>query len=142
MCGIAQEIERKIEEYRRDRRIERDFNVTLRKSGKHTILMANIYPLEGHAIHLFKEICSEIEEIVRGKMKEMGEVQTFRNGCGENVDLGITQTKVLDGLYMEFYCYRCSSSSFLRIWMEEDGKGRKWISVDLDEIVQSPWFDF
>ncbi len=75
------------------------------------------------------------------ELAKNGEIQTIDIQAGRNIDLGIEQTKILNGKFFEFYCYTCFSIAFIRILLEEGiYYKQRWISIDIDEILNTPWF--
>lgn len=142
MCELTSYTFNLIEkEFRNDNRLDCGFNIKIEKNPAYIIGTTNIYPKKDHINSFFGDISEFIEEKLKERLKEDGEVQISKILSGKNIDLGIKQANILDGRYFEIYCYKCFSIVFLRIWLEEGiYVKKKWISVDMDELLKTPWF--
>lgn len=138
MCDITEDIFKIVKEkFKDDKRLKEKFNVTIKKDKKQIIGSTNI-EVKNDIERFFNDVCCAVENVVK---KVDGEYLSVEIKHGKNVDLGIRQAEILDGRFFEVYCYKCLSSAFVRIWLE---KGlyikKKWISIDVDEILETLWF--
>ncbi|MDY6966606.1 MAG: hypothetical protein SVM80_11700 [Halobacteriota archaeon] len=141
MCNLTEEIFCLVKEFEDDTRVNEDFRIKIKRSPGYIIGTTNIYPREGSEEELFLSIADRIKEHLIKHLKESGEIQVLKVSSGENIDLGIKQARILDGRFFEMYCYKCFSIVFLRIWLEEGIFIKKrWVSVDVDELISTPWF--
>lgn len=129
------------EKFKDDDRLDEKFDIKIEKNQKYTIGTTNIYPRKNCIKVFFEDIANFVEENLKEHLKEKGEIQITRISSGKNIDLGIKQANILDGRYFEIYCYKCFSIVFLRMWVEEGLYVKKsWISIDIDELLDTPWF--
>ncbi len=138
MCNITENIFKTVKaEFSHDKRLTKKFNVMIKKDKKYIIGSTNI-DVKNDIEGFFNDVCCAVENVVKNVN---GEYQSVEIKHGKNVDLGIKQAEILDGRFFEVYCYRCSSATFVRIWLE---KGlyikKKWISIDVDENLKTLWF--
>ncbi|MDY6864375.1 MAG: hypothetical protein SVY15_00180 [Halobacteriota archaeon] len=142
MCDLTECIMDIVKEFEGDSRLKEEFTQKIEKSSKYTIGTTNLYPGEGEEVGLFNDLVSRLEDYLKDRLNESGEVQILEISSGENIDIGIKQAEVLCGRLFEIYCYKCFSITFLRVWLEEGIFIKKrWISVDVDELTGTPWFN-
>lgn len=107
----------------------------LRSRGNQMVGMLNSDQPE-----LYPELCSRLERFLESQLS-YGELIAME-GKGQIWDQSQLQAKILAGKYFEGYCFRCSSAIFVRIWLEHSPRlDKTWVSLDLDEISSSAWFD-
>ncbi|MDY6958895.1 MAG: hypothetical protein SVK08_07020 [Halobacteriota archaeon] len=141
MCDLTEGIMGVVGEFEGDFRLKEAFKQRIEKSSGYTIGTTNLYPTEGQEVDLFNDLVSSLEDYLKDHLNEKGEIQILRVSSGENIDIGIKQANVLCGRVFEMYCYKCFSITFLRVWLEEGIFIKKrWISVDVDELTETPWF--
>lgn len=119
-------------------RFERELNLKfLRREGS----SARVFSLNTERAD--ENLYSRIIEIIEDELRSLrnGEYQRMEISGGENVDSGIKQAEILRGVCYEIYCFSCLSMCYLRVlWERGLFYKREWISVDSDEILNSPWF--
>ncbi|MBC7110061.1 MAG: hypothetical protein H5T46_03500 [Archaeoglobi archaeon] len=119
-------------------RFERELNLKfLRREGS----SARVFSLNTERAD--ENLYSRIIEIIEDELRSLrnGEYQRMEISGGENVDSGIKQAEILRGVCYEIYCFNCLSMCYLRVlWERGLFYKREWISVDSDEILNSPWF--
>ncbi|MBI4362323.1 MAG: hypothetical protein HY558_04035 [Euryarchaeota archaeon] len=145
MCGLTQRTLAALsDKFEKDPRLERPFQPNQGEEGKVQVAGVNLYPKRGQAQEVFEDVSAHLEERMRQRVLDCGEIQVLEGAHGENVDIGVRQAQILQGKYMEIYCFNCFSVVFLRILLEEGltktTQGKQWVSVDVDEIRDSPWF--
>ncbi len=144
MCKTSERVMGLLEPFRKDPRLAKPFEPGIKRRESVAVAWANLYPKKGLAEELYKDVAKAVEQGVRKLVLDCGEVQTLE-GHGENVDLGLKQTLLLQGRYFEVYCFNCYSVTFVRVHLEEgltkDKRGQQWVSVDVDEVAKSPWFE-
>jgi|GEM_PF-4984013 len=141
MCDLTEGIMGIVGGFEGDLRLKEAFNKRIEKCPGYTIGTTNLYPLEGQEVDLFNDLVFRLEEYLKDHLRESGEVQILKISSGENIDIGIKQADVIGGRVFEMYCYKCFSITFLRVWLEEGIFIKKrWISVDVDELTDTPWF--
>ena len=142
MCELTAYIFDHIEkEFKDDTRLDEAFKIKIEEVSKYITGTTNIYPKKDNIDNFFVDISNFIEEKLKEHLKKDGEIQITKISSGQNIDLGIKQANIIDGRYFEMYCYKCFSIVFLRIWLEEGiYVKKKWISIDVDELLETPWF--
>ena len=114
---------------------------TLRKRENNITLSYNIYPLETG----IQELWTLLFNLLTVKFKELskqGEVIIYSTTQGAILDQGIEYFKVLKANIFECYIYEPESFIYTRLLQEFDVlKKTQWISIDLDGIEQSAWFE-
>jgi len=85
-----------------------------------------------------KGVLSLIEPVLESRAGR-GERIVSEIACGEVVDLGRRDFRILGGSLIEFYDYEESSSIFIRVYELSDGR-RRWIGVYMDENPETPWW--
>jgi len=138
MCNLTENIFKTVKErFEEDKRLKEKFNIMIKKEKNCVVGSTNI-DVKGGIKGFFNDVCLTVENVVKNVN---GEYQSAEIKEGENVDLGIKQAEILDGRFFEVYCYKCLSIAFVRIWLE---KGlyikKKWVSIDVDEILETLWF--
>ncbi|MEM1657960.1 MAG: hypothetical protein QXK94_02900 [Candidatus Jordarchaeales archaeon] len=116
---------------------------TVASKGGYTTLSTNIFPKNNNYAG---RIYLEAREIVRNTIVEHvgrnGEVIECEVLRGRIIDGGEVWFHVLEGTVVEAYCFACESISFVRVLHEQDPRsGREWVSVDVDENLETPWFE-
>ncbi|MEM2925039.1 MAG: hypothetical protein QXJ68_05055 [Methanocellales archaeon] len=139
MCQLIFKFSSAIEaRFKEDCRLDKPICFKIEKTEQCTIGTVNIY-FKDEAI--FQELANYAEEFLIKVAREAGEIQIIDIQNGKNIDLGIEQARILNGKFFEFYCYHCFSITFIRILLEEGiYYKQRWISIDLDEILNTPWF--
>lgn len=139
MCQLILKLCSAIEgKFKGDCRLEKPICFKIERAEQYTIGTVNIYFKE---IAIFQELASYAEEFLLEVARENGEIQIIDIQAGRNIDLGVEQAKILNGKFFEFYCYNCFSITFIRILLEEGIYYKnRWISIDMDEILNPPWF--
>jgi hypothetical protein len=142
VCGITRFVFSLVNSWAEEKALKERGKMREGKGEKYTIGWINLYP-EKDVEELFKDLAERVEKGIKDYIQEKGEIQTFSGGKGENIDLGIRQALLLNGKFFEVYCFDCFSISFIRVWIEESlvQEKKKWISVDVDEILNSIWFE-
>jgi len=142
MCELTAYIFDQIEkEFKDDIRLDKSFKTRIEGISKYITGTTNIYPKKDNIDDFFVDISNFIEKKLKERLKKDGEIQITKISSGQNIDLGIKQANIIEGRYFEIYCYKCFSIVFLRIWLEEGiYVKKKWISVDVDELLETPWF--
>lgn len=144
MCKTAERVMGFLEPFRKDPRLARPFQPGIKRREPVAVAWANLYPKKGLAEELYRDVAEAVEQGVRKSVLDCGEVQMLA-GQGENVDLGLRQALLVHGEYLEVYCFNCYSVTFVRVHLEEgltkDKRGQQWVSVDVDEVAKSPWFE-
>lgn len=129
MCGLSSRIFERFEK-------ELDLGFTKREGSSARALSLNTERAD-------ENLYSGIIEIIEDELRDLrnGEYQKMEISGGENIDSGIRQTEILRGICYEIYCFDCLSMYYLRVlWERGIFYQREWISVDMDEILNSPWF--
>ena len=144
MCSITENIFNIVSsKFNEDKRLQKKFNVNIKKDIRYIIGTTNIFPKIKYRNEIFFEIVKLIETELTDTKKFYGEIQKIEIKKGENIDIGIKQVEIINGRYYELYCYKCYSLIFLRLWLEKGlavSKNKIWISIDIDEILDTPWF--
>lgn len=144
MCKTVEKVLGSLEPFRKDPRLAKRFEPGMRRKETVAVGWANLHPKEGLAEELYRDVASAVEATVRRSVLDCGEVQTLE-GRGENVDLGLRQALLDPARYFEVYCFNCYSVTFVRVHVEEgltkEKRGQRWISVDVDEVGKSLWFE-
>ena len=114
---------------------------TFRKRENNITLSYNIYPIETR----IEELWTLLHNLLTAKFKELskqGEVIMYSTTQGSILDQGIEYFKVQKGTIFECYIYEPESFIYTRLLQEFDVlKKTQWISIDLDGIEQSAWFE-
>lgn len=145
MCEVTKRVLKLVTtEFSNDPRLKSSFQTGVRECQNGTIGWVNLYPEEDCVEDMFRDVSNAIEKKMKEYFDDKGEVQVFSGGSGENIDIGVKQALIKNGKFFEIYCFNCYSLTFIRIWLEEGliktTRGKKWISIDVDEILDSPWF--
>ena len=104
-------------------------------------LSYNIHPLEFDIDQLWN-ICYNFLEKKFKELSKTGEVIMYETTKGAILDQGVEYFKVKKANIFECYIYEPESFIYLRILQEYDLLQKKqWISIDVDGIEQSAWFE-
>jgi len=138
MCNLTENIFKTVKErFNEDKRLKEKFNIMMKKDKNCIVGSANI-DVKADIKGFFNDVCRTVENVVKNVN---GEYQSVEIKHGKNVDLGIKQAEILEGRFFEVYCYKCLSIGFIRVWLEKGLYIKKsWISVDVDEILETLWF--
>ncbi len=120
---------------------------SLNSKGNVTVGMLNSTDLSKFSSATLKDIleeivekCGEIVEDVSGGSYEI----IKRNvATGEIINNGEREVEILKGCVLECYIFKFKKLVLLRIEVDKTlwKPTKTWISVDIDEITGSPWFD-
>ena len=138
MCNLTENIFKNIKiKFENDERLKEKFNIMIKKDKNCIVGSANI-DVKVDIKGFFNDVCLTVENVVKNVN---GEYQSVEIKHGKNVDLGLKQAEILEGRFFEVYCYKCLSIGFIRVWLEKRLYIKKsWISVDVDEILETLWF--
>ncbi len=113
---------------------------TLRSREFVKVSSLNVYPAKGNELKVLGLIAKEVDLAVNEHLSGRGEVIRLRVN-GEIIDSGVKSFLVEGGFVYEVYCFKCFANAFIRVILEKSLQtGERWISVDVDEVVGSPWF--
>lgn len=127
--------------------VEGEYHETARFSmssrGGYTTFSTNIFPRSNsYAGRVYLEARDIVRGAVMGHVGRDGEVIEYEVSRGRVIDGGEVWFYVLEGTVVEAYCFACESVSFVRVLHEQDPRsGREWVSVDVDENFETPWFE-
>jgi hypothetical protein len=114
-------------------------NPTIKKTKKYIIGSVNID--QNNSIpDIFHQLNKYLLDILTNLKNS--EIQVCKIATGYNIDRGYKQSVIHKGTIYEIYCFNCYSLAFLRILLEEGlFIKKKWLSIDIDELLATPWFD-
>ncbi|MBS7287653.1 MAG: hypothetical protein KIH01_02605 [Candidatus Freyarchaeota archaeon] len=103
----------------------------------------NIFPKNrGDARRIYLEARGVVKAVIENHIGENGEIIEYEISEGRIFDGGRAWFYILEGFIVEAYCFTCKSVSFTRVLHELDPrKGAEWVSVDVDENADTPWFN-
>ena len=114
---------------------------TNRKSENNLKLSYNIYPRKDS----FNDIWHLLESLLKlrfNELSKLGEVINYDVDHGAIADQGTEYFKIQKAFLFECYIYEPESFLYARLLHEFDIiKKSEWISIDLDGIEQSAWFE-
>lgn len=141
MCDLTARLFEALKiKFEKDNRIKGKLNVLTKTYGNYSIGAVNIEPHDGCEQVVFEDAANITDEVIHSAVKE-GEIQSFKIDKGENIDMGVRQAEIIRGKFLEVYCYKCLSVSFVRVWLEQAlFINKKWLSIDCDELKNSIWF--
>jgi hypothetical protein len=114
---------------------------TFRQRDNNFNLSYNIYPAGLIIDSCYDSLLVILEEYFLHLSKE-GEVITYSTTSGSIFDQGKEYFKVLSANIFECYVYNPESFVFARLLKEYDIlKKNIWISIDIDGIEKSAWFE-
>lgn len=114
---------------------------SLRNRENNKTISYNIYP----SANVFANTWELLESLLRQKFNDLsksGEVINYTSEHGGIKDQGIEYFKVVKAILFECYIYEPESFIYARLLHEYDKtKNTEWISIDLDGIEKSAWFE-
>lgn len=114
---------------------------TFRKRENNTTLSYNIYPLEMEISELWTILHTALKNNFT-ELSKKGEVIMYTTTQGGILDQGVEYFKVVNANIFECYIYEPESFIYARILQEFDIiKKNRWISIDVDGIERSAWFE-
>ena len=114
---------------------------TYRNRANNLTLSYNIYPDEYSFSDVWTGLYSELRTVFND-IALIGEVITYTAKNGTIQDQGTVYFRVLEALLFECYIYDPESFIYARLLHEYDVlKKNEWISIDIDGIYQSAWFE-
>ncbi len=129
---------------REDVRLAERVKFKRKERGNTIILTTNIYLRDKSLLSEFVSYIANIVELVIEKHLALnGEIIKTNIESGTVSDRGEVWFEIVDGAMFEVYCFACSSISFVRVLHERQlyGEKNEWISLDVDEYRDSPWFE-
>ncbi|MFX1505650.1 MAG: hypothetical protein ACFFDC_06000 [Promethearchaeota archaeon] len=118
----------------------RTLPVKIKKRKQNIIITWNIYP--GDKIHL-EEFFQTITKTIDRSLKDInGEIIYCSLTNGEIRDRGVQEFQIHMGKTWEIYLYDPETYIALRLLYESrlSSPLDKWLSIDIDVIVESAWF--
>ncbi|MBS7250395.1 MAG: hypothetical protein KIH08_07370 [Candidatus Freyarchaeota archaeon] len=116
-----------------------------RKEKENAIIWTtNIYLKDKSQLSEFVSyIADVVESILERHLASDGEIIRLSVGSGTVSDRGEIWFGIVGGVVFEVYCFTCRSISFVRILHEKQlyGEKNEWVSLDIDEYLDSQWFE-
>ncbi|MEM2573105.1 MAG: hypothetical protein QXF77_01670 [Candidatus Jordarchaeales archaeon] len=111
--------------------------------GAYATFSTNLFPRDkADARKIYLEARVVVKTAIEEHIGEDGEIIEYEVSEGRILDGGRVWFYVLEGFIVEAYCFTCKSISFARVLHERDPrKGDEWVSVDVDENLDTPWFN-
>lgn len=142
---LSSEISAEIEDvFCEDSRLSEVLKFKRKEKGSAVIVTTNIYLKEKAQLPEFLlHISSVLESIIKKHLAFNGEIIKLGINGGIVNDRGEVWFEVVEGVIFEVYCFTCRSISFVRVLHEKQlyGEKKEWISVDVDEYLDSQWFE-
>ncbi len=114
---------------------------TFRKRENNVTLSYNIYPKEMDINELWTLLYNTLKNNFT-ELSKKGEVILYTPTQGSILDQGVEYFKVTNANVFECYIYEPESFIYARILQEYDIiKKTRWISIDVDGIDRSAWFE-
>jgi hypothetical protein len=127
-----------------DLRLSEGLKFKRKEKWNMVIVTTNIYLKEKSQLHEFlSHISSVLESIIKKHLELNGEIIKLGISGGTVDDRGEIWFEVVEGVIFEVYCFTCKSISFVRVLHEKQlyGEKKEWISIDVDEYLDSQWFE-
>lgn len=108
------------------------------------IWTTNIYLRDKSQLSEFVSYIADVVESILDKhLASDGEIIRLSVGGGTVSDRGEIWFEIVDGVVFEVYCFTCRSISFVRVLHEKQlyGEKNEWVSLDIDEYLDSRWFE-
>lgn len=114
---------------------------TIRKRTNNITISYNIIPEKDNFEKVWEKLNSEIG-VEFDELSKSGEIITYSAENGSILDQGVEYFKVLKSKLYECYIYEPESFIYARLLHEYDKlKKNEWLSIDIDIIDQSAWFE-
>jgi hypothetical protein len=127
-----------------DLRLSEILKFKRKEKGNAVIVTTNIYLKEKSELYEFvSHISSIVESIIKKHLALNGEIIKLSIERGTVSDRGEVWFEIVEGVVFEVYCFTCRSISFVRVLHEKQlyGEKNEWISLDIDEYLDSQWFE-
>jgi hypothetical protein len=127
-----------------DLRLSEGLRFKRKEKGNAVIVTTNIYLKNSSEFCEFvSHISSVVESIIKKHLALNGEIIKLSIESGTVSDGGEVWFEVVEGVMFEVYCFTCRSISFVRVLHEKQlyGEKNEWISLDVDEYLDSQWFE-
>lgn len=127
-----------------DLRLSRPVKFKRKEKGNVNIATTNIYLKEKSLLGDFVSyISNSVESIIEKHLALNGEIIKLNIESGTVSDRGEVWFEIVDGVVFEVYCFTCKAISFVRVLHEKQlyGEKNEWISLDMDEYLDSQWFE-
>ncbi|MGQ9720024.1 MAG: hypothetical protein ACUVXA_01740 [Candidatus Jordarchaeum sp.] len=127
-----------------DPRLSEGVKFRRKEKGNSVIVTSNIYLNEKTLLsELVSYISGIVQKIIEKHLALDGEIIKLNIDKGTVSDRGEIWFEVVSGVIFEVYCFTCRSISFVRILHERQlyGEKNEWISLDMDECLDSQWFE-
>ncbi|MFB0560856.1 MAG: hypothetical protein ACETWM_06565 [Candidatus Lokiarchaeia archaeon] len=115
-----------------------------KERGNANIVTTNIYLKEKSLLGEFVSYISDgVESIIEKHLALNGEIIKLKIERGTVSDRGEVWFEIVNGVVFEVYCFTCKAISFVRVLHEKQlyGEKNEWISLDMDEYLDSQWFE-
>ncbi|GEM_PF-1703830 len=111
--------------------------------GTYATFSTNLFPKRKSDVKkIYIDACTVVRAAIVGHIGEEGEIIEYEVSEGRIFDGGKVWFYVLEGFIVEAYCFTCRSVSFARVLHEKDPRREnEWVSVDVDENLDTPWFN-
>ena len=128
--------------FKKDKRLQTSIKFKTKVRKNYLISTTNIFPKD---IEIIPKIIEEIQDQLLGYGKELdngaNEIIIRKTESGAIYDQGQKYFEILNGFSLEIYGYKSESLIFFRVTHERQMSNEKeWISIDIDEVKESLWF--
>jgi hypothetical protein len=127
-----------------DLRLSRGVKFGRKEKGNAIIVTTNIYLKEKSLLgEFFSYISNSVGLIIEKHLALNGEIIKMNIERGTVSDRGEVWFEIIEGVVFEVYCFTCRAISFVRVLHEKQlyGEKNEWISLDIDEYLDSQWFE-
>lgn len=127
-----------------DLRLSESLKFKRKEKGNAVIVTTNIYLKEKSGLYEFvSHISSVVESTIKKHLALNGETIKLSIERGTVSDRGEIWFEIVEGVVFEVYCFTCRSIIFVRVLHEKQiyGEKNEWISLDIDEYLDSQWFE-
>ena len=90
------------------------------------------------------DLLQMLAKTIANNLKDInGEIIEFNLANGKIRDRGVQEFQILTGKTWEVYLYEPETFIYLRLLYESrtDDPDKKWISIDMDIVLDSAWFN-
>ena len=127
-----------------DMRLSERVKFKRKEKGNAIIVTTNLYLKEKSMLYEFVSyIANIVESIIEKHLALNGEIIKSNIESGTVSDRGEIWFEIVNGVVFEVYCFTCKAISFVRVLHEKQlyGEKNEWISLDMDEYLDSQWFE-